>query len=255
VHYLITGVSRGLGRQLALDLLSQGHAVVGLATRKQGDPLLAELLAFPRFTFYTCDVSRESDVQEFMNFLSPDISRLDVAILNAASLTDDIVDGTFAYKEFRGVFEVNLFGAVSLVEKILPVFERNGRGMFVGISSVCARKAAIVDKIAYCASKAALNSAFEGFRLQLSHTGIRFLIINASRMKQDGHLLSLSYEAASKKIRCIVAGQLQSSSVFFQRNVFELSLVSRLFYLLFAFLPEYLLQKVITKFREHKGAF
>ena len=86
-HYFITGVSSGIGKALALRLLSQGHTVSGVARRADRLAEIAENNA--HFTPIICDVGDKQAVQNAVLEAKEANGAIDVLIPNAGIYIPD----------------------------------------------------------------------------------------------------------------------------------------------------------------------
>jgi NAD(P)-dependent dehydrogenase (short-subunit alcohol dehydrogenase family) len=167
--YLVTGASSGIGEALCRRLVQRGDRVVGVA--RDEEKLAAFALGLgPAFTPMPCDVSDREAVSRLGEAL-PELP--DVVILSAGIGRLDSRKQLDATLHER-IFATNYFGVLYVVEALLPRFRERGRGVFVGISSLAARRG-MPRSVAYAASKAALSSALESMRMTWGSKGIRFI--------------------------------------------------------------------------------
>ena len=146
---LITGASRGLGREVALRLLARGYTV--LAGMRKPEPLMdLEILAL--------DVADEASVRAAAEAVRARHGRLDVLVNNAGILLDGHlgvleVDG----ETFRRTMEANVLGALRMAQAFAPLMPRGGR--IVNVSSGGGQlNEPSTWAPAYCVSKTALNA-------------------------------------------------------------------------------------------------
>ena len=132
---LVSGANRGIGREVARQLLEQGYkVVVGSRDRAKGEETAAELGDGAVAT--QLDVRDEASVRAAVSFVERELGRLDV-LVNNAGITDGW-SGTAAEADFDQVQEVldtNLFGSWRLAKAVLPLMRRNGYGRIVNVSS------------------------------------------------------------------------------------------------------------------------
>lgn len=161
---LITGGSRGLGREMALGFAAAGGAVAVASRRietcetvaKEIEALGSEALA------HACHVGHWGQVDELVDTVYDRFGRIDVLVNNAglSPVYDRPVDVTEAL--YDKVLDVNLKGAFRLCASVgQRMFDGDG-GAIINVSSTAAirpRK----DIIPYAAAKAALNALTEGF--------------------------------------------------------------------------------------------
>ena len=146
---LVTGASRGLGREVALRLLARGYTV--LAGMRKPEPLMdLEILAL--------DVADEASVRAAAEAVRARHGRLDVLVNNAGILLDGHlgvleVDGD----TFRRTMEANVLGALRMAQAFAPLMPKGGR--IVNVSSGGGQLSEPSTWApAYCVSKTALNA-------------------------------------------------------------------------------------------------
>ena len=173
---LITGASSGIGRELAKQLVKDGHVVWGVARREN---LLNDLKKeLGDLFFYTAgDVSMENQVlaayQEMKRMeFSPEI-----IILAAGAFLKDIgPELKLNYEIFKKTVDINLYGALNFIDVFLPRFLQKHSGQFIAISSTTALKPSLRG-IGYPASKAAIGIAFRGLALAYRKQNVNFSTI------------------------------------------------------------------------------
>lgn len=203
MRIFITGVSRGLGLALTRLFLSQGHSVVGVG-RSEFNLQLIDKKCQSLFAHYTCDITIPDQVDRIFEILDRNHFVPDVVVLNAGTMEDDITDKGFDFEKFQRVMEINCTSQIRWVGKFIPIFQKQGHGILIGISSLAAMRGVVCSKVAYSASKSALNMAFEGFRLLLGDAPVRFITVNLGRMDEKRGLLKASYDQTAKKIASLI---------------------------------------------------
>ncbi len=169
---VVTGVSSGIGRRLALDLAERGATVVGVA-RRAG--LLAEVdrllrSSTPDSSASVCDVG---DIESFERLLvqtEEQFGCIDVLINNAGieQLTR-VEDGLSP--AFLHIFDVNVFGLIAGTLAVLPGMIARRSGIIVNVASDSAR-APEPGHGAYAASKAAVAAFTESVAHEVADRGV-----------------------------------------------------------------------------------
>jgi NAD(P)-dependent dehydrogenase (short-subunit alcohol dehydrogenase family) len=172
---LITGASSGVGEALARHYVRAGARVWGVARRGPLLEALGSALPAGRFIGSPCDVTSPGDVDAVVAAMDRERFVPDIAVLNAGVNLPDL-EPTFRVADCEHVFRVNLFGALVWVDRLLPRLLARGRGHFAAISSVSAFRPTS-QSVGYAASKAALNMAFESFRLRYGDGPLRFTTV------------------------------------------------------------------------------
>jgi len=160
---LVTGCSSGIGRATAELLRSKGWAVFPTA-RKVAD---LESLRGAGFEAVELDVtSSKSIVAAVETVLKLSGGQLGAVVNNAGfGMPGAIQDLT--REAMRDQFEVNLFGLQELTNALIPVFQKQGSGRIVNVSSVVGRLSLPFMGI-YSASKFALEAVSDALRVELS---------------------------------------------------------------------------------------
>ena len=160
MNCMITGVSRGIGRALAAELLAQGHAVWGLSRTAAACPVPA---AAERYRHSTCDLGSAEDRRRTAREMDAAGYRPDAVILNAAVEYEEDLNA-MAWDQLQAVLRTNVEGALFWVAHWLD--RQPARPVqFIGLSSLLALWPDTACP-AYCASKAALSMAFRALRLR-----------------------------------------------------------------------------------------
>jgi len=202
MNIFVTGVSSGLGNELTRELLSEGHNVWGVSRKNSDSPALSSLQINKNFIYSKCDISNIDEVSAIIDQLIKKDFNVDIVILNAGVMSNDIQNYRFNNNKFKDVFNINLYGTVNIIDKVLPLFQQKRQGIFIGISSFSAYNGIVKDKVAYPASKAALNMVFTAFRFQFGTSKIRFVTINIGSISEKKSILrmSSSYNQVAQKI-------------------------------------------------------
>ena len=191
--WLITGVSRGLGRDLARAVLDRGEIVIG--TSRSGsadlDPGRGQLQVLP------LDVTVADEVGAFVDQAHKLHGRIDVLVNNAGAGLLGAVEESSAVEAAR-VFEVNFFGPLRLIQAALPLMRAQGKGTIVNVSSI-AGLAPMAGSALYAAAKFALGGMSESLSQEVAPLGIRVMVVEPGAFRTD-FLNEETIQVASKKI-------------------------------------------------------
>ena len=192
-HWLITGVSSGLGRALAAVVLASGDRVSG-TVRSPQDKDLFESGAPGRAHGYLLDVRDEAAITAMVGALGS----IDVLVNNAGfGLVGAIEEASLA--EARDQFEVNVFGPLRLIQAVLPAMRACGAGVIVNITSVSGLTTWQGTGI-YCASKFALEAIGDTLADEVATLGIKVMNVEPGGMRTD--YVSRSLKRAGQKLDC-----------------------------------------------------
>lgn len=173
---LITGASSGVGAQTAIKLAKQGASVViNYAKNKSGaEHTLSNIcLVGGQASTYQADVKDDKQCRDLVNYVIEEYGRLDIVINNAGTtdfvphndleqLTDDV---------WHNTLNTNLIGPFYISRAAQPHLAKQG-GEIVMTSSIAALTTH-GSSIAYCASKAGLNSLTKTLAKALGEQNIR----------------------------------------------------------------------------------
>jgi len=177
MRILITGSARAIGAATATELTRRGHHVIATA---RDVSLLEPLDVAQRLAL---DVTDEASIAAALDQAGAVDALVNNAGINGTGPLEDV-----SLDRLRGVFETNTFGALRLVQHLIPGWRARGHGVIVNVSSVQGRVASPLAG-AYAASKFALEALSEALHYELAHFGIRVVIIEpgyiAPGMKSD----------------------------------------------------------------------
>ena len=162
---LITGCSTGIGRAAAVELKKRGYEVVATARRPE---VLDDLDVDARLRL---DVDDDASAQEAVAAAG----QVDVLVNNAGFGIRGPVERV-PLAEIRRMYETNVFGAVRMLQAVIPQMRERGGGTIVNVSSVAGRVGAPLNPY-YSSTKFALEAISEAAHLELNHFGIRVAII------------------------------------------------------------------------------
>ena len=177
---LITGASSGIGKACAGYFSVRDHVVYGTTRNRH---LLRAWPEDAEYKMLFMDVTDIDSIQNGVDKILEECGHLDILINNAGiGMAGSIEDSS--YEELKLQFDTNLFGAVNVINEILPLMRKYGSGLIVNIGSV-ASYISIPFQAAYSASKAALLSMTCSLRNEIKEFGIRTCIIHPGDLKTD----------------------------------------------------------------------
>jgi NAD(P)-dependent dehydrogenase (short-subunit alcohol dehydrogenase family) len=180
--FLLTGSTRGLGRQIAEAVLADGHRLVATARRPAALADLAE--RYGRQILPTAlDVTDAVAAKNAVSAGVEAFGRLDVIVNNAGYANmASVEDMTLA--DFTEQIETNLLGVVNMTKAALPVLRGQGAGHIIQISSIGGRLAT-AGLSAYQAAKWAVGGFSEVLAQEVGPLGIKVTILEPGGMQTD----------------------------------------------------------------------
>jgi NAD(P)-dependent dehydrogenase (short-subunit alcohol dehydrogenase family) len=180
----ITGAGGGLGRDIALGLAAKGYAVFGTAMSGSEVQDLKDA-SDGRVSLMVCDITKEQAVKSWAAGVSDALGGrgLDLLISNAGILTPGPLE-VLPLDAVRREFEVNVFGALSVMNAYLPAL-RKARGRIVQVSTWTASLPLPFNGPSG-ASKAAMEVFATVYRAELKRFGVDVVVAAAGNMKTGG---------------------------------------------------------------------
>lgn len=144
---IITGASRGVGKQAALDFARRGAKVVLAARTVEADSALPgtlgetmqaiEAIGATALAVQT-DLAKEEDLKRLVAAASDKFGGVDVLINNAAATTGEIWSKRFlelSRKDWLYQFAVNVHAPFTLTQQVVPIMEARGGGRIINVST------------------------------------------------------------------------------------------------------------------------
>jgi len=172
----VTGASSGIGEAVARHVAKAGAAVMLGARRLHRLEVVADEVRRDggRAALQRLDVTRREDVDAFVRAAVAQFGRLDVIVNNAGVMPLSPV-ADLKVEEWDRMVDVNLKGVLYGVAAALPVFQAQGSGHIINVTSVADRR--IVPTAAvYSATKYAVRALSEGLRQEIGG-GIRVTVV------------------------------------------------------------------------------
>ena len=179
---LITGAGRGIGRSLAKELIDRGHDVIGTARDGDSATALHEELG-SRLSVLQFDVT---DARAILEAARTFEGAIDVLVNNAGVIGPDrqsTLDMDF--DGFAETLQINTLAPLMISQAFLPHLKRGKSPRIITISSQLGMMNEGSDRIAYRASKAAVNKVMRGLATDLKAVGIAVQLIHPGWVQSD----------------------------------------------------------------------
>lgn len=174
---LITGGNSGIGKATAFAFARRGSIVIIIARdKKRLEKTLRELKVYNKKCLnYTCDVRDEKKVKNVVKDVIKSFGRIDILVNNAGF---GIYKGFYesSLKEFKDQMDINYFGTINFIKKVLPHMIKEGKGNIVNVASVAGR-AGFPGVSGYCASKFAVVGLSEVLYYEMKKKNVNVNLI------------------------------------------------------------------------------
>jgi NAD(P)-dependent dehydrogenase (short-subunit alcohol dehydrogenase family) len=181
--WLITGSSRGFGRELAKAVLNDGDRVV--ATARRPEQLKGLVLEYgDRARAVALDVTDAAAARAAVQTAIHEFGTLDIVVNNAGYANSSPIEET-PDDDFRAQIETNLFGLVNVTKAALPVLHKQRSGHFIQFSSIGGRVGGTPGMGAYQTAKWAVEGFSEVLSNEVKPFGIKVTIIEPGAFRTD----------------------------------------------------------------------
>jgi NAD(P)-dependent dehydrogenase (short-subunit alcohol dehydrogenase family) len=172
-NIIVTGTSRGIGFELALQFANAGNQVLAISRK-----IPQALLEHKNVTCLSVDLSNESELYQVEDFLSSAWKKVDALVHNAgALLLKPFAETTQA--DFESIYKVNVFAVANLTRICLPYLDKGSH--VVTISSIGGVRGSLkfAGLAAYSSSKGAVITLTELLAEEYKEKGISFNVLEA----------------------------------------------------------------------------
>lgn len=170
---VVTGASRGIGREIAVTLAAKGAVVIvnynGSAAKAE-EVVKAIEEAGGRAEAVQCNVAEFDKAAELMTYVTKQYGRVDI-LVNNAGITRDNLLMKMTEEEFDAVLNTNLKGAFNCIRHVSRQMLKQRSGRIINISSVSGVMGN-AGQANYCASKAGIIGITKSVARELASRGI-----------------------------------------------------------------------------------
>lgn len=167
---LITGASRGIGREIAKNLAKKGYKII--ANYNKSEEAAQELAkTSDNIEIYKADVSKRVEVKQMVDYIIKKYGKIDALINNAGisgtNLFTDVTD-----EEWNKIVNNNLYSAFCVTQEVAKNMIHEKNGCIINISSVWGIVGASCETI-YSITKAGIDGMTKSLAKELGPSNIR----------------------------------------------------------------------------------
>jgi NAD(P)-dependent dehydrogenase (short-subunit alcohol dehydrogenase family) len=187
---IVTGANRGIGREIARQLMKQDvFVVIGCRSEPKCAMAVDDLIKEgPNIAGHQLDVNDTKSVRRFVEHVEKAHGAPGILVNNAGVYPEEseakVVDTPTSL--WRETFETNLFGAVRMCRDVVPLMKKLRYGRIVNMSSGLGQMHQMGEgSPAYRVSKAALNALTKTLAAEVAGTGILVNSMSPGWVKTD----------------------------------------------------------------------
>ena len=200
---IITGASAGIGEATAIALAESGAKVVLVARRGDRLAALVQKITAARGEAFAivADITDDTQLPIIVDKTKSTFGKIDILVNNAGiALTGKIADADPT--DWRRMIELNLIALMNLTQAVLPIFQAQGAGHIVNVSSVAGRTVRLGIG-GYNVSKWGVNAFSEALRLEVSSQNIRVTVIEPGMVNTEinQHITDSTAKQQSEALR------------------------------------------------------
>ncbi|SEJ82295.1 NADP-dependent 3-hydroxy acid dehydrogenase YdfG [Cyclobacterium xiamenense] len=177
-NIIITGSSNGFGLKAAKDFADKGNKVFATIRNPNGKNANAKADLenhSANIKVVDMDVTNDASVKEAMSTILSEAGNIDILINNAGIMYLGITEA-FSIEQAKFQMETNYFGAIRVMQAILPSMRKAGTGLIINTSSLVGRMSPPFFGT-YTATKHALEGYSQALRYEVSPFGVDIVLV------------------------------------------------------------------------------
>jgi len=170
-NIIITGTSRGIGYEMALQFANAGYNVLALSRK-----MPQALVDHKNINCLSVDLSDESQLEKVENFLSTTWENVDAIIHNAGSLVNKPFQ-ELRQVDFETVYKVNVFAVANLTRICIPYLQKGSHVVTISSMGGIQGSLKFAGLASYSSSKGAVITLSELLAEEYKEQGISFNVL------------------------------------------------------------------------------
>ena len=171
-NIIITGTSRGIGYEMALQFANAGHQVLAISRKTP-----KELIENPNITCLSIDISNENEMQQVEKFIQSAWKNKVEVLINNAGLLVNKPFSQLSPSDFEQVYKVNVFAVAELTRICIPFMEKGSHVVTISSMGGIQGSMKFAGLAAYSSSKGAVITLSELLAEEYKGQGIAFNVL------------------------------------------------------------------------------
>ena len=171
---IITGASKGIGREIAKQLAKKGIKVIANYNKseKEAKQLQEELKqSYIDIDIFKADVSKREEGKALVNFALKKYGKIDI-LINNAGISEYKLFTEETDSDWEKIININLYSAFMMSQEVLKNMINNKNGCIINISSIWGKTGSSCEVI-YSISKAGMDGLTKALAKELGPSNIR----------------------------------------------------------------------------------
>ena len=167
---LVTGASRGIGREIAKRLAKEGNKVIANYNKSEEQAKILQR-ENDNIEIYKADVSNREEVHEMVEYILKEHGKIDV-LINNAGISESKVFTDVTDEDWNKIINTDLYSVFCVTQEVLHSMIHNKKGCIINISSVWGMVGASCETI-YSVAKAGIDGMTKSLAKELGPSNIR----------------------------------------------------------------------------------
>ena len=167
---LVTGASRGIGREIAKRLAKEGNKVIANYNKSEEQAKILQR-ENDNIEIYKADVSNREEVHEMVEYILKEHGKIDV-LINNAGISENKVFTDVTDEDWNKIINTDLYSVFCVTQEVLHSMIHNKKGCIINISSVWGMVGASCETI-YSVAKAGIDGMTKSLAKELGPSNIR----------------------------------------------------------------------------------
>ena len=167
---LVTGASRGIGREIAKRLAKEGNKVIANYNKSEEQAKILQR-ENDNIEIYKADVSNREEVHEMVEYILKEHGKIDV-LINNAGISENKVFTDVTDEDWNKIINTDLYSVFCVTQEVLHSMIHNKKGCIINISSIWGQVGASME-VVYSVSKAGMDGLTKALAKELGPSGIR----------------------------------------------------------------------------------
>ena len=171
---IITGASKGIGRQIAKELAKNNIKIIANYNKSEKDAIeLKEELKKENIEIdiFKADVTKRQEIKKMVQFTLEKYGKIDI-LINNAGISEYKMFTDETDEDWNNVINTNLYSAFAVTQEVVPNMIHNKNGCIINISSIWGIVGASLE-VLYSISKSGINGMTKALAKELGPSNIR----------------------------------------------------------------------------------